>query len=91
MKNLSEIETHLDYKIKILITDYVREYLFFQFQSFLNLQGILHQISCAHTPQQSGVAECKNHHLVETTHTPSYFLSYLLWTLYLFLSLQVKP
>jgi len=31
--------------------------------------GILHQTSCAYTPQQNGVAERKNKHLVETTHT----------------------
>ncbi|RVW28543.1 Retrovirus-related Pol polyprotein from transposon RE1 [Vitis vinifera] len=31
--------------------------------------GILHQSSCAHTPQQNGVAERKNRHLVETTRT----------------------
>ncbi|RVW98382.1 Retrovirus-related Pol polyprotein from transposon RE2 [Vitis vinifera] len=31
--------------------------------------GILYQSSCAHTPQQNGVAERKNRHLVETTRT----------------------
>jgi len=31
--------------------------------------GILHQTSCACTPQQNGVVERKNRHLVETTRT----------------------
>jgi len=31
--------------------------------------GILHQTSCAYTPQQNGVAERKNTHLFETTCT----------------------
>jgi len=30
---------------------------------------ILHQTSGAYTPQQNGVAECKNRHVVETTRT----------------------
>ena len=30
---------------------------------------ILHQSSCAYTPQQNGVVEPKNHYLVETAHT----------------------
>ena len=35
------------------------------------LIGILHQTSCAYTPQQNGVAERKNRHLMETTRTLS--------------------
>ncbi|RVW40760.1 Retrovirus-related Pol polyprotein from transposon RE1 [Vitis vinifera] len=37
--------------------------------SFMSHHGILHQSSCAHTPQQNGVAERKNRHLVETART----------------------
>ena len=39
------------------------------FKEFLNTQGILHQTSCPHTPQQNGVAERKNRHLIETART----------------------
>ena len=35
----------------------------------MSQHGILHQSSCAHTPQQNGVTERKNHHLIETTRT----------------------
>nr|CAN63917.1 hypothetical protein VITISV_019573 [Vitis vinifera] len=35
----------------------------------MSQHGIIHQSSCAHTPQQNGVAERKNRHLVETTRT----------------------
>jgi len=31
--------------------------------------GILHQTTCAYTPQQNGVVERKNRHLIETTGT----------------------
>ena len=30
---------------------------------------IMHQSSCAYTPQQNGVIGCKNHYFVETAHT----------------------
>ncbi|XP_028185365.1 pectin acetylesterase 6-like isoform X2 [Glycine soja] len=36
---------------------------------FLQVQGILHQSSCSHTPQQNDIAERKNRHLVETART----------------------
>lgn len=65
----SEINTQFGTHIKILQSDNAREYLSTSFQSFLTSQGILHQTSCAHTPQQNGVAERKNRHLVETART----------------------
>ncbi|RVX20875.1 Retrovirus-related Pol polyprotein from transposon RE2 [Vitis vinifera] len=49
--------------------DNAREYFSAPFTSFMSQHGILHQSSCTHTPQQHGVAECKNRHLVETAHT----------------------
>ena len=35
----------------------------------MSSHGILHQSSCAYTPQQNGVVERKNRHLVETART----------------------
>ncbi|RVX18665.1 Retrovirus-related Pol polyprotein from transposon TNT 1-94 [Vitis vinifera] len=49
--------------------DNAREYFSAPFTSFMSHHGILHQSSCAHTPQQNGVAERKNRHLVETART----------------------
>ena len=53
----------------MLCSDNAREYFSAPFISFMSQHGILHQSSCAHTPQQNGVAECKNCHLIETTRT----------------------
>ena len=35
----------------------------------MSSHGIFHQSSCAYTPQQNGVAKCKNRHLVKTART----------------------
>ena len=64
-----EIHNQFGSSIKTLRTDNAKEYLSSQFQSFLTSQGIIHQTSCAHTPQQNGVAERKIRHLVETART----------------------
>ena len=50
-------------------SDDAREYLSQSFTTFMKSHDILHQTSCAYTPQQNGVAERKNRHLVETTRT----------------------
>ena len=64
-----EIKTQFGISIRNLRSDNGREYLSQSFKHFMASQGILHQTSCAYTPQQNGVAEHKNRHLIETTHT----------------------
>lgn len=48
-------------------TDGGGEYESTQFADFLTQHGIVHQLSCPHTPSQNGVAERKHRHIVETT------------------------
>ena len=64
-----EVKTQFGVPIRTFRSDNAREYLSHSFQSFMASHGILHQTSCAHTSQQNGVAERKNHHLIETTRT----------------------
>ena len=39
------------------------------FQNYLQQKGIISQRSCPYTPQQNGVAERKNHHLLDVVRT----------------------
>jgi hypothetical protein len=41
----------------------------YDFQSFLQQKGILYQCLCPYTPQQNGVTECKNIHLLDVDRT----------------------
>ena len=68
-KFYTEIQTQFNISIRVLRSDNAREYFSAPFTSFMSQHGIFHQSSCAHTPPQNGVAERKNQHLVETTHT----------------------
>nr|CAN66185.1 hypothetical protein VITISV_025185 [Vitis vinifera] len=68
-KFYAEIQTQFNISIRVLRSDNAMEYFSAPFTSFMSHHGILHQSSCAHTPQQNGVAERKNRHLVETTRT----------------------
>ena len=51
--------------IKILRSDNGTEYVNQEFEHFLSSNGIEHQTTCVNTPEQNGVAERKNRHLLE--------------------------
>jgi hypothetical protein len=59
------LETQFSLPIKILRTDCGGEFLSTPFNQFCSSKGIIHQLSCPHTPQQNGVAERKHRHLVQ--------------------------
>ena len=68
-KFYAEILTQFNISIRVLRSDNAREYFSAPFISFMSQHGILHQSSCVYIPQQNGVAEHKNLHLIETTRT----------------------
>jgi len=51
--------------IKMLRSDSNGEYMSHEFHDFLHHKGIVSQCSCPYTPQQNGVAERKNRHLLD--------------------------
>jgi transposase InsO family protein len=61
------VETQYNKRIKILRTDNGTEFINQKFSNFTNSNGIIHQTSCVYTPQQNGIFERKNHHLLEMT------------------------
>ena len=69
MKTRTEVRTQFNTSLRILQSDNAKEYLSRPFSSFLSSHEILHQSSWAYTPQQNGVGEHKNRHLVETACT----------------------
>ncbi|GMI70512.1 hypothetical protein HRI_000720500 [Hibiscus trionum] len=60
----SMIRTQFNSNIHTLRTDNGREYFNSILSPYLSEQGIIHQSSCPNTPQQNGVSERKNRHLV---------------------------
>ncbi|KAG6696818.1 hypothetical protein I3842_09G168100 [Carya illinoinensis] len=74
------IQTQFQAKIKILKTDNAKEYFNSILNDYLLSHGIVHQSSCVNTPQQNGIAERKNRHLLDvarslmfSTHVPKFF------------------
>jgi transposase InsO family protein len=61
------IQTQFNASIKIVRSDNGGEYLSSSLGTFFRAHGIIHQTTCVDTPQQNGVAERKNRHLLEVT------------------------
>jgi IS30 family transposase len=61
------VETQFDKKIKTLRTDNGTEFVNQKFSNFLKQKGIVRQTTCVYTPQQNGVSERKNRHIMEMT------------------------
>ena len=66
---LAFLETQFSASIKVLRSDSGGEYMSNEFQVFLQRKGIISQRSCPSTPQQNGVAERKNRHLLDVVRT----------------------
>ncbi|KAI5313775.1 hypothetical protein L3X38_042951 [Prunus dulcis] len=71
------MKTQFNAQIQILRSDNGGEFVNHDFQTYFQQHGIIHETTCPQTPQQNGVAERKNRHLLETarallisTHVP---------------------
>ncbi|RVW98129.1 Retrovirus-related Pol polyprotein from transposon TNT 1-94 [Vitis vinifera] len=64
------IETQYNAKVRVLRSDNGGEYQSSDLQKYLEGHGIIHQTTCSNTPQQNGVAERKNRHLLEVVLLP---------------------
>ncbi|RVW82938.1 Retrovirus-related Pol polyprotein from transposon RE2 [Vitis vinifera] len=58
-------ETQYNAKVRVLRSDNGGEYQSSDLQKYLEGHDIIHQTTCSNTPQQNGVAERKNRHLLE--------------------------
>ncbi|XP_052625897.1 uncharacterized protein LOC128132928 [Lactuca sativa] len=65
--NCEMILTQFGVCIKHIRSDNGTEYFNQVMSPFLTTKGIIHESSCIATPQQNGIAERKNHHLLEIT------------------------
>ncbi|WJZ86050.1 hypothetical protein VitviT2T_005550 [Vitis vinifera] len=59
------IETQYNAKVRVLHRDNGGEYQSSDLQKYLEGHGIIHQTTCSNTPQQNGVTERKNRHLLK--------------------------
>jgi transposase InsO family protein len=62
----SEVENHLNKKIKFLRSDRGCEYLSYEFGTHLKTCGIVPQLMPPRIPQRNGVSERRNHTLLDS-------------------------
>ena len=67
MNFFAMIKNQFNTSIKVLHSDNGTEYFNCILSDFLQTHGIIHRSSCVHTPQQNGIAERKNRHILEVT------------------------
>lgn len=61
------VQNQFGVKIKNFRLDNARDYFNQILSTYFQKEGIIHESSCVNTPQQNGVAERKNGHLLNTT------------------------
>ena len=59
------VENHSVKLIKTLRSDNGTEYTSHEFEAFLQKSSIHHQLTVTYTPQQNGISERKNKHILE--------------------------
>ncbi|RVW93875.1 Retrovirus-related Pol polyprotein from transposon TNT 1-94 [Vitis vinifera] len=59
------VQNQFNSKIQVLKSDNAKEYFTSSLSTYFQNHGIIHISSCVDTPQQNGVAERKNRHLLE--------------------------
>ena len=59
------IQTQFSLPLQVLRTDCGGEFTSNKFNQLCATKGIVHQVSCPHTPQQNDVAERKHRHLIQ--------------------------
>lgn len=59
------IQTQFSAKLQVLRSDNGGEYVNRRFRAYCEQHGLLHETTCPQTPQQNGVAERKNRHILE--------------------------
>ena len=65
----AQVERSSGKKIKIFRSDNGGEYICSEFATYLTQEGIKHEFTTPHTPQQNGAAERLNHTLIEGVRT----------------------
>jgi len=64
---VSMIKNQFGVNIKRIRSDNAKDYFNLVLNSFCQKEGIIHESSCVNTPQQNGIAERKNGHLLDQT------------------------